>query len=385
LKQFKENNTTELFVRFLKVSSEEAKQISTVLSTSDKIDRFVMTSNPEIKVEDLKVIAEGLSKNKNVRVVGLTKTKIGDEGAIPFIEALKGHPTLQKFYLYSLGVTEKSVQSIADNFGENKALTKIVVIENKLSDAGIKILSQFIQKKATLTDLTIRDTKFGPEGYKDLAAALKNSNIKKLDVSENQMDEASVQLFSEVLSSSKLTQVELSFNGLNSKSVELISKGVEGSKTIVKIDLSENKIEDEGAKYIADLITKNPTVEKIDLSNNNITNAGVKAIIEAMDKNKTIKKVYVYRNSLTQEIKELLEKNEERVKSEIGDELRFGKDDPEDFDETDGKEMKDEEDYVEDKEDKADEEVVDDEKPEDDSKIGEHPFLKKEEKKDREL
>jgi len=232
LKQFKERNSTDLFVRFIKISTEEAKEIAKVLETNDKIDRFVLTSNYDVKVDDLKIIAQGLSHNKNLRVFGLTKTKIGDDGSIPFVEALKGHAALQKFYLYSVGVTDKTMSSILANFKENTGLSKLVIIENKLNDTGIQILSNFVQEKESITDLTLRDTSFGPEGYKSLANLMKNSNVRKLDVSENQMDDESVELFSHALPLSKLTQLELSFNGLTAKSVEILSKGIEESKKL---------------------------------------------------------------------------------------------------------------------------------------------------------
>ena len=94
------------------------------------MDRLALTSNPDLTVENLKVILSAVPKTK-LRVLGLTKNQqLGDEGVEAFANSIKDHPTLQKVYLFRVNMTEKGAKFLADVLPTLKNLTKVVIVEN---------------------------------------------------------------------------------------------------------------------------------------------------------------------------------------------------------------------------------------------------------------
>jgi len=290
-----------------------------------------------------------LLKIKKLRVVGFTKNKFGDEGAAAIADGLKDHSGIQKFYIYHTDVTAKGMESIIKGLTTLKSLVKVVVIENKIGDAGALVFADFL-KQSKLTDFVLRDCEVGSSGFKALGEAIKaTKTLLKVDFSENPMDAAAVAGISGGLDGNEhLTHIELAFNDIDAAEAKIIAGALGNNKHLKRVDLSENKLGNDGAKDLAVFIEKDTPLEKLDLSNNKITTDGAKQLIDAVLKSKNLKRLFFYRNEGDDSLKELFAKAGDRVKSEYTDEMKFKDDDNGEEEEPAGEDKDDEEDEKED-------------------------------------
>lgn len=320
LKEVNDSKLKDIFIRNMKISEEEARQVAKVLETNPNIDRLVLTKNEGLTLKILNIMTDAISKCKGLRVLGITKNKIGDEGVSSVAEDIKNHANLQKFYVYNTELTSKGVEILTKSLLTLPKFMKLVIIENKIGDEGGQVIGSFLPN-SKVSELILRDCDIKDQGFKALGEALKKSpQLVKVDLSENLMSLQAGQNLAEGLQgNTHLTHLEISFNGLDHKALKPIATALLTNKALKRLDLSENKIGDEGAKEIAAVLEKDTAIEKIDISNNKITTPGSKALLEALEKNKNLKRLFYYRNEADDSLKELFAKNENRVKSEYTD------------------------------------------------------------------
>ncbi|KAL7524032.1 hypothetical protein ACHAWF_000790, partial [Thalassiosira exigua] len=68
---------------------------------------------------------DALAKNQSLRLLNLSRNKIGDEGAKRLATALKDSKTLERMYLYSNAIGDGGAKSLADALGISTSLKVI--------------------------------------------------------------------------------------------------------------------------------------------------------------------------------------------------------------------------------------------------------------------
>eukprot|EP01080_Neovahlkampfia_damariscottae_P010202 gene10202-2621_t len=333
--EVKKTQLKDLFVRNLNISSEDAKNVAKLLEETPEMDRFALTSNEDLTIENLKVILAAVAKTK-LRVIGLTKNQqLGDEGVEVFANSIKNHPSLQKVYLFRVKMTEKSTKVLAEALSTMKNLTKVVIVENHIGDEGAKALADFV-KSSNLEWITLRDCAITGEGFKGLLPSVKESKVSRIDFAENPMDEVSTTAMSEFLKGNdKFTHLDISFNKVDAKSAKILFTALESHKGLQRLDMSENSIGDEGAKALSNLLGKNSNIEKVDVSSNGIKEEGTKAILATLKKNQSLKKLFFYRNEVSENMRPLFQDFKERVIAEFTDDANQNENPTDDEEEDD--------------------------------------------------
>ncbi|XP_075234106.1 uncharacterized protein LOC142331938 [Lycorma delicatula] len=106
-------------------------------------------------------------------------------------------------------------------------------------------------------------TSIGDEGMKELVSVLKNSTIRQLILSCNNIKHEGAKYLAEILKDTQITNLDLSNNDIGSDGARYLANGIKNSQvTILKVD--RFMIDDEGHKYLIDSIKDTITfAEKI--------------------------------------------------------------------------------------------------------------------------
>jgi len=129
---------------------------------------------------------------------------------------------------------------------------------------------------------------------------LTNLSLRVIDLSNNDIQDKDVALFSQSLSRNKLVPLEvlrLSFNKLTCAGVESLMNAIWGSTTLRELRLDNNRINDRGAQLVAVVLTS-VKLEIIDFGFNLITTVGIKALMKSLAENDSLQSLTLSGNPL---------------------------------------------------------------------------------------
>jgi len=90
------------------------------------------------------------------------------------------------------------------------------------------------------------------------------------------------------LTAGSIKKLEISDNNIDDKCIRQLSLSLKDNKSIISLNISRNKIGDIGANYVADVLKENTTLTELDISNNNVGDEGAIALAEALKHNSTL-------------------------------------------------------------------------------------------------
>ncbi|KAI4885712.1 hypothetical protein NFI96_029385 [Prochilodus magdalenae] len=163
-------------------------------------------SNCNLRLEGFTSLTSAIRSNPSyLRVLNLSKNKPGDLG----VKLLLGvfwespHCSLERLKLKECGITEKSCACLASLLSsEYTCLRELDLSMNDLKESGAKLLSGGVgHPNCKLENLMLNNCSFGSVGCNFLASVLKSNstNLKELDLSQNDIGDSGVTALSEVL------------------------------------------------------------------------------------------------------------------------------------------------------------------------------------------
>ena len=164
-----------------------------------------------------------------------------------------------------------------------------------LSEEGKAILERLRQSDPSLLELEIDQTRVGSDGAAVLiAAVVGNTVLRRLDLSCNELSDADIGGFAEVLGQNN-TLEELSFYGMNSPDVVETSAGIvklaqalAWNTTLTHLLLGHCFVGDEGAEALGEALRVNTTLEKLNLESSQIGAAGRRNLLAGLMANTTL-------------------------------------------------------------------------------------------------
>ena len=257
------NKTLEL--EYYNLRKAELDQIGDVLATEPNLKVLKLTNNT-ISDTGAMALAESIAHNTSLDTLDLILNQIEEEGVKALFCGLQSNISIKTLNLYRNPISDipevwKALRS--------STLTHIYLYNNKIADAGAMALAESITHNTSLETLYLNWNQIGKEGGIALFDALKNTSIRKLNLSEN-----------------------------NLWDVTNIGKTLANNQTLKELDLSKNKLGDEDAVEIAAGLAHNISLETLDLSRNHIVKEGWNAIFDALKSNTSIRKLNLLENNL---------------------------------------------------------------------------------------
>ena len=171
-----------------------------------------------------------------------------------------------------------------------------------LSDNDLGVLYpliQVIEKSAVLEKLILDRNKLTLDDGKLANAIAKNTNIKVLNLYNNNISHQGIKHLADALkkNNTPLQKLSLGGNNIGDEGAGCIANMLAVNKTLQWINLSLNNIGDKGAESIATSLPEKTGIQGIWLDNNKIGNEGAKKLVDALECNHSIKTLNLYYNN----------------------------------------------------------------------------------------
>ena len=213
-------------------------------------------------------------------------------------------PNLYTFYYDGNYLPTEELQNFVKNFLNSKSLTYLFLQNNQINDDSMELLSFLISKNPYIHTLNLGYNKFTSKGIESLCNGLKSkeTRIIELGLSNNNLDETSLQFLSEALNNHQsISCINFSYNNFSKGECgNLVSEIISTCPRLKNLNLTACHL---GLKMkeILKILEDNRTISYLDLSVNDIGNNTeiFKALASMLEKNLFIKYLYLDTNYIT--------------------------------------------------------------------------------------
>ena len=232
------------------------------------LKKLFLSSN-KVTFQGIESLVSAL-ESSNLQVLDLShNNNISDQGLQ--ILASGKWPELESLNLRNISTTAKGTKSLVDT-PKWPDLKILDISDNPLQNEGLALL--FSGKWPLLENLSLRNIAATPEGIKSLAGILEWSNLKVLDISDNNISNQGLH----ILASGKWLLLE----NLNLRNTFITAEGMESLVSPSKcpnlkvLNLSDNSLQNEGLEVFS--FAKWPLLENLNLKNTKIKETGIRGI-----------------------------------------------------------------------------------------------------------
>uniref|UniRef100_A0A670HR23 Uncharacterized protein n=1 Tax=Podarcis muralis TaxID=64176 RepID=A0A670HR23_PODMU len=258
------------------LTSISSRDLSTVLSTSQKLTELELGWNP----------------------------LLGDQGVQLLCEGLK-HPNckLQSLGLDSCNLSAASCQDLIPVLSTSRTLMKLNLECNKVGDAGVKLLSEGLRHPNCVLQTLLLDTnELSPACCGDFSSILSTSQtLTELALEYNGLEDAGVRLLCEGLKqpSCKLQKLRLARCNITAASCEDLSSALAVRQTLTELVVECNELRDPGVKLLCRGL-KHPhcKLQLLNLYNCDLTAACCADLASALSSNQTLTELFLGGNQL---------------------------------------------------------------------------------------
>lgn len=184
---------------------------------------------------------------------------LGDTGVQHLCEGLH-HPsgTIQNLVLSECSLSAACCESLAQVLSSTRSLTRLLLINNKIEDLGLKLLCEGLkQPDCQLKDLSLWTCHLTGECCQDLCDALyTNEHLRVLDLSDNALGDEGMQVLCEGLKhpSCKLQTLWLAECHLTDACCGALASVLKRNENLTLLDLSGNDLKDFGVQMLCDAL-----------------------------------------------------------------------------------------------------------------------------------
>ncbi|XP_048866887.1 NACHT, LRR and PYD domains-containing protein 12-like [Brienomyrus brachyistius] len=231
-----------------------------------------------------------LMSDKELDVFDLKKYIRSDEGLQRLLPVIKKSRTA---LLDSCRLTETCCEVLASALRSNSSqLRELDLSDNDLQDSGVKLLSAGLgDSHCTLETLRLSGCRVTEEGCSSLASALRTnpSHLRELDLSYNHPGDSGVKLLFGLLEdpSCKLEKLKLSGCRVTEGGCSSLASALRSnSSQLTELDLRDNDLQDSGVKLLsAGLGDSHCKLEILRLSGCRVTEGGCSSLASALRSN----------------------------------------------------------------------------------------------------
>ena len=239
------------------------------------------------------------NKNKYIEKLNICGNSIKDEGFISLCKGLRDNKNLQ---FLNISNNEIHTQGLIDglNLISTCKIISLNLSQNKLLDAGIKILSNSLKFFPNLRKLNLSNCGFEFNGFEYLIKSLSlYKTISNLNISGNILKSKNFENLRPYLESNTIKNLNISKCSLGNESANILGECLSNNEIIRKLNINGNKISDIGFKSFVNIFSHNTNIESFDCSQNLITDVSAKNFVNNIKFNHNLKKVNFFDNQIT--------------------------------------------------------------------------------------
>jgi hypothetical protein len=229
---------------------------------------------------------------------------------VNFLNYLTYHFSFDTLQFINNRISEEEAVSLSNIFRNNiNCLKTLFFTNNTISDIGVSNLFKYFNSNINLKIIDLSNSSLiSNKSAETFAEIIKTSpELEKLNFWCNKLSNDGVKIISEALkkkyskiSKNKCFLKELHFGGneVGDEGAVAIAEFLKDNNSLGFLNLGRNVIGSQGAIAIAEAIKQNNTLYKISFSNNRIGTEGAYALSEALKLNNSLKEFYIRDNPL---------------------------------------------------------------------------------------
>ncbi|XP_072892488.1 NACHT, LRR and PYD domains-containing protein 3-like isoform X3 [Hemitrygon akajei] len=250
-------------------------------------------------------LASALSTNTSLTELDMSENELGDSGVKLVSAALRNlECKIQTLEMIDVGLTDSGAEDLVSALSTNTSLMELNLSNNDLGDSGVKLVSAALRNpECKIQKLGLIDVGLTDSGAEDLASALStNPLLTGLDLSENKLGDAGVKIVSVALRNPecKIQKLRLTHVSLTDSGTENLASALSANPSLTELNLSDNHLGDSGVKLVSAAL-RNPEckIQKLWLDNVGLTDSGAEDLVSALSTNPSLTVLNLGYNSLT--------------------------------------------------------------------------------------
>jgi Ran GTPase-activating protein (RanGAP) involved in mRNA processing and transport len=245
--------------------------------------------NARVSAPEINLLCEGLSQNTYLLELTLSKTVLlDDDAATALARGLQATTKIQHLSFQNCQLSDEQVFQITDSLKSHPSLQELCLVGNKCTSRGLVGISNLLaspESKLSALDLASQNVGNESMDLSKLALALSNNRqLSCLQLSENQLDEQSMQNLALALKGNTTLQIlHLAWCQFSNDSLQILAEALCSNHTLSKLVLYECHISDHGLGFFAASLPKMHGLQQLDLGGKqDFTDQGMKQVLEGL-------------------------------------------------------------------------------------------------------
>ena len=239
----------ELYLSSTNIGEEDCKQIASLLSRSQTLEKLDIDSN-YLTSDNIHIVFNGLHKNSSLKhlVIGfyslyLNHISLGNMKSLSVYLRDRGKCKLERLYFNNCDIEPQTAVELTHGLSHNCSVKTVELSFNDVGDEGATALGQTLLKNKTLTSLTLDECGITTTGGTALATSLlENTTLERLNIRDNALGGGeAIETFAKVLQQNK-TLKRLYIIGdktLSQSDVSTLVSALRHNQTLEQLDLPE--------------------------------------------------------------------------------------------------------------------------------------------------
>ena len=274
------------------MSEEVVRDLADVIKNNVQLEELCLFNN-ELQ-SCCTVILQALKRNSNLKTLNLNDNNMTGKVVYDLADVIANNTSLEGLYLRG-----NNLQSSAGVILQGVSNVKFLDLsDNNMSEEVASDLADVIKNNVQLEELCLFNNKLQSSCTVILQALKRNSNLKTLNLNDNNMTGKVVYDLADVIANNTSLEVLcLGGNNLQS-SASVILQALKGVSNVKVLDLSDNNMSEEVASDLADVIKNNVRLEELHLFNNELQSCCI-VILQALKRNSNLKTLNLNDNNMT--------------------------------------------------------------------------------------
>ena len=257
-------------------------------------------SGKKLQPKEIGVLAKILAHNRSLQRLNLGYNCIGNTeigyltDPIAFLL-----PNLLELNLCHNNIDKVAAATMAKMLKANHTLKVLDLSKNKIGNEGLRFLAEALCSKENLQYLYLSDNQLGRINDPSATESLQSTFQFKEDLFHICSYDIGMQNLAILLEKNQTLQgLDLSKNELSTTNIQLLLGALEHNKSLKELDLGTNKIRREGSKVLSDFLKKNPPLQTLLLASNKIDDSAAKLLATSLSHNTHLRVLDLFKNKI---------------------------------------------------------------------------------------
>ena len=243
---------------------------------------------------NIKELFEYIKQNTTIKILILNKNNLIPPCGYYLADAFKKNTSIEVFHISQNNLTQNGLESFLNILAhDNTTLKELDISFNNFVFNDFKLLSNFLNTNPKLKSLDISGNKFDPPSANIVGVTLnKVENLEKLKLNSCGINDEIAPQVLLYLNESNIKHLEIDDNNFGPMAPMLILKKIQISKKLKYISFQKMEFQPYFVDMIIQALNMNNSIEKINLKQNNIKSEDLEKLVDITTKLKHVKFIF---------------------------------------------------------------------------------------------